>query len=293
MNTAFECIPCFVRQAVKAVEMAGGDGPRKARLLRQLLRDIAGADWNVLPVSIAQRIQRSIRAATGATDPYRDLKDRMNRMAMNLLPALHAALARQPDPRVAVVRLAIAGNLLDAGAKTQIPLEDLPRHLDAIWQQPLCGDMAALFQAAERAHCILYLADNAGEIVFDRLLIEALPAEKITVFVRGAPVLNDATLADAAVAGLPEIAPVFDNGSDAPGTLLTDCSENFRAWFERADLILAKGQGNYETLVDAPKNIFFLFTVNCPVVARLASAAIGSLMVLPGGKSECGTIVPA
>jgi uncharacterized protein with ATP-grasp and redox domains len=137
--------------------------------------------------------------------------------------------------------VAIGGNLLDVGAKTQIAAEDLPAHLETIWTQPLRGDLEGLFREAERARTILYLADNAGEIVFDKLLIEQLPAEKITLFVRGSPVLNDATAADAEAAGLPELVPVLGNGSDAPGTILNDCSAEFRAWFDRADLIIAKG----------------------------------------------------
>lgn len=175
--------------------------------------------------------------------------------------------------------MAIGGNLLDAGAKTQIAIEDLPQHMNTIWTQPLRGDISALFQAAAEARHILYLTDNAGEIFFDRVLIEALPAEKMTIFVRGAPVINDATMEDAVSAGLPEIAPVFDNGSDAPGTLLEDCSEKFRVCFERADMIIAKGQGNYETLSETKRSIFFLFVVKCPVIAAHVRAPVGTLVV--------------
>ncbi len=122
-------------------------------------------------------------------------------------------------------------------------------------------------QAAARAGRILYLADNAGEIVFDRLLVEALAPQRVTLAVRGTPVLNDATAADARAVGLTEICEVIDNGSDAPGTVLEDCSREFRQRFSTADLIIAKGQGNFETLSEAPGNIFFLFKVKCPVIA--------------------------
>lgn len=279
MKTSAECIPCFARQAAEAVALAVEDPAQREHLLRKLLRAIADADWSGSPPVMGQRIHRIIREAIGDRDPYRDVKERMNRMAAKLLPEMREAMRQQADQREAAVCLAIGGNLLDAGAKTQIAAEDLPRHLDTLWTQPLRGDVGALYRAAEQAHSILYLADNAGEIVFDRLLIEALPAEKVTVFVRGMPVINDATMEDAVSAGLPEIAPVFDNGSDAPGTLVEECSKDFQDWYERADLVIAKGQGNYETLSDTAKHTFFLFTVKCPVIAAHVNEAVGSLVV--------------
>jgi hypothetical protein len=282
MKTSIDCIPCFARQAVEAVAMAVDDGPDRERILRRLLHDIADADLDGIPVTISQRIQRIIRSETGRADPYRALKRRMNRTALDLLPALADLARRHPDPREAVVRLAIAGNLLDSGAKSRLEPEDLPERLASVLDMPLAGDVAELFEAADNAHCILYLCDNAGEIVFDRLLIEALPAEKITVVVRGSPVLNDATIEDAETAGIPAVAPVIDNGSDAPGTLIRECSEEFRGWFDRADLVIAKGQGNYETLSETGKDIFFLLAVKCPAIAAEIGAPMGSLVVKRG-----------
>jgi len=279
MNTAFECIPCFVRQAAEAVELCVPDISRRERFLRRLLNEIAGLDWKGTPPVIGQHLHRLIRKETGQIDPYRQIKERMNRIALDLLPALADTARRQSDPREAFVRLAIAGNLLDSGAKTGITAEELPKHLQAIWERPLVGNVADLFRAASAAHCILYLADNAGEIVFDRLLIETLPAEKITVAVRGTPVINDATMEDAATAGIPEIAPVISNGSDAPGTILAECSEDFRYWFDRADFVISKGQGNYETLSDTRKDIFFLLTVKCPIIAAHIGAPTGSMVI--------------
>ena len=279
MKTALECIPCFVRQAMEAVEMSATDDLQSEQLLRRLLHEIADADWAVMPVTIAQRVQRLVRDETGKADPYRPLKDRMNRIALDLLPALAKGARQHADPREAVVRLAIAGNLLDAGSKVRLAPEDLSTRLNTVWDMPLVGSVTDLFRAADDARCILYLADNAGEIVFDRLLIEALPVEKITVVVRGAPVINDATLEDAETAGIPQIVPVISNGSDAPGTLVEECSEEFRDLFNRADLIISKGQGNYETLSDTPRKVFFLLTVKCPLIAADIGAPVGALVV--------------
>jgi uncharacterized protein with ATP-grasp and redox domains len=155
--------------------------------------------------------------------------------------------------------------------------------IDASFQEPLGGDVEAFARAAGEAQTILYIADNAGEIVFDRLLIEQLGPEKVTVAVRGSPVINDATLRDAEAAGLSGLVEVIENGSDAPGTILADCSDSFRKRFESADLVIAKGQGNYESLSEVEACIFFLLKAKCPVIARDLGSPVGSF-VLRGSK---------
>ncbi len=282
ISTAHDCIPCFVRQAAEAVAMTDMDAPAKERLLRALLRDLSNADWSAMPVVLAQQLQRTVRETANNPDPYRSLKDKMNRTALALLPDLAEAARRRPNPREAIVRLAIAGNLLDAGSKNRLEPDDLPGYLNAIWDAPLIGSPSTLFNAAQAAGQILYLADNAGEIVFDKLLVEALPKGRVTVAVRGAPVINDATMADAETAGLTALARVIANGADAPGTVLDECSQTFRDCFENADLIISKGQGNFETLSDTAKPIFFLLTVKCGLIAQAVNAPIGTLVVATG-----------
>lgn len=247
-------------------------------ILRRILHELADADWSGSPPQVAQLLHRIIREETSNLDPYRELKERMNRLALAALPACRDLIATAADPQAAVLRIAVAGNLLDAGAKVQIQPEDFPGMLATLCDQPLAGDPEDLFRAAATAERILFLADNAGEIVFDRLLIEALPYDKMTVAVRGRPVLNDALLEDAILAGIPELVPVIDNGSDAPGTVLGDCSAEFLEHFRRADLIIAKGQGNYETLSQVAAPIFFLFTVKCALVAAHLGSPTGTLV---------------
>ena len=279
MKTQLACIPCFARQALDAVMEAVPDEARREHLLRRLLNEIAAADWTVSPPAMAQQLQRIIRRELGDPDPYRAIKQQMNAHAAKLIPIMGARIAHHPNSREAAVRVAIGGNMLDVGAETQINATELATHLESIWTQPLHGEADALFAAAAQARAILFLADNAGEIFFDRLLLERLPREKITVAVRGAPVLNDALRADAEAAGISALVPVIDTGSDAPGVILADTSAEFRRHYDAADLIIAKGQGNYETLANEKKNIYFLFTVKCPLVARHTHAPVGSLMV--------------
>jgi hypothetical protein len=130
---------------------------------------------------------------------------------------------------------------------------------------------------------VLYLGDNAGEIVFDRLLIEQMPREKVTFVVKGSPILNDVLIDDASFVGLTDLVEVIDNGADAPGTVLEVCSAAFRERFERADLIVAKGQGNFETLSDTDNNVFFLLRPKCAVLSRHLNCEIGRLVVVQSG----------
>ncbi len=279
MKTQYECIPCFVRQASEVLAMIIEDEKSRERPMRRLLVEIASSEWNGTPPAIAQQLHRMIREMTDNKDPYSSVKNEMNRIAAELMPRMREMIKDSDNPHEVAVRLAIAGNLLDSGAKTQISAEELPQHLNRILAQKLHGDAESLFQEAEHADNILYLADNAGEIYLDRLLIEMLPTQKITVAVRGKPVLNDATMEDAEQAGITEIARVIGNGSDAPGTILEDTSPEFKSCFEQADMVISKGQGNYETLSDCRKRICFLLTVKCPVLARNIGESLGSMVL--------------
>jgi len=129
------------------------------------------------------------------------------------------------------------------------------------------------------AQNILYLSDNAGEIVFDKLLIEQLGPEKVTLAVKARPVLNDATAEDAGAAGLIDLVEVIDTGDDAPGTILETCSGVFRYFFEAADVVIAKGQGNYESLSDVDKNIFFMLKAKCPVIAEHLGCEVNQMIL--------------
>lgn len=276
MRTTLNCIPCFIRQTLEAARLATDDVAAQERILRRVLHRVAEMDLAQCPPVVVQQIHRHLREITGLHDPYRAVKDRFNRMALSMLPELSARVRTAADPLSMALRLAIAGNVIDVGVLGGIT-EDRARHcLDTVLDEPFHGDVAAFRKACEEARSILYLADNAGEIVFDRLLIEQLPIEIVTVAVRGRPILNDATMADAHAAGMGDLVNVIDNGSDAPGTVLNDCSEDFRWRFGQADLILAKGQGNFETLSDETANIYFLFKAKCPVIADHVGVSPGT-----------------
>jgi len=285
MQIYLDCIPCFVRQALDAARLITDDERIHEQVVREVLRLAADLDMSQSPPAIGQQIHRLIRELIGDDDPYRELKQRYNHLALRMCDELREHVRTSVNPLETAVKLAIAGNIIDLGVKTSIKESEIEKIINDSLTADFDGRQIEEFRnAVNQAEKILYLADNAGEIVFDRLLIEQLPAEKITLVVKGKPVINDATMEDAEFAGLTEIVEVIDNGSDAPGTILESCSQDFRNRFENADLIIAKGQGNYETLSDLDKSIFFVLKAKCPVIARHLDCEIGE-MILRKSKS--------
>jgi uncharacterized protein with ATP-grasp and redox domains len=289
VRTYFECIPCFVHQALRAVRYVTDDEAIQEQVLRETLRAAAEMDLRRSPPAMAQQIHRIIRRLTGAPDPYRAAKEHFNQVALAMYPKLAAEVDASDRPLETAVRFAIAGNVIDLG--TQMGLDEAAVHEAVAHARhaPLRADLTELASRAVVAEQILYLADNAGELVFDRLLIEQLGREKITVAVKGSPILNDATREDAEAAGLMGFVAVIDNGSDAPGTLLGDCSNAFRARFAEADLVVAKGQGNYETLSRAPRDVFFILKAKCPVIAEDLGCEVGSLVLRQSAPAPVAT----
>ena len=279
MRMSLDCIPCFIRQALEAARMTSSDQAVHHRIMSEVLQWASDINLEQPAPLIGQRIHRRLREIVGIDDPYRQAKDHQNRMALAMLPEMRAKINSSNNPLQMATRLAIAGNVIDMGIPGQITDSSLRATIEKCLTEPLLGCPESFWSAAGKSGHILYLADNAGEIVFDRLLIEQLAPAKVTLAVRGGAAINDATLPDAAVAGIAEVAEVIDNGSDAPGTILADCSRSFKDHFAAADLIISKGQGNYETLSDTPGNIFFLFKAKCQVIAEHAGVRIGSHIV--------------
>jgi len=293
MKTYFECIPCLIRQTFEAARLTTDDKAIHEQVIRKILRAASEMNLRESPPFMAQRIHRLIRQMTGDNDPYRDIKDRFNHFALELYPELKERVERSRTPLDTAIRLAIAGNIIDSGVNLHINETLVHNSIEHALTSPLAGDPEQFRKAVSKANDILYLADNAGEIVFDRLLIEQMPSEKITLVVKGSPVINDACLADAQATGIADLVEVIDNGSDAPGTILDECSEEFKRRFENADLIIAKGQGNYETLSDVKKDIFFVLKAKCPVIAHHIGCEVGSLVFLGSarGKDYGGSVL--
>lgn len=288
MNTSLDCMPCFVRQALNAARMVSADQAVHARIMRKVLPGVSEMDMTQPPPVMARRIHRLLRAVTGNGDPYLDAKGHQNAMGMALLPELRERIAASADPMGMAVRVATAGNVIDMGVNDSVTERDVREAVEDAVARPLAGDLNVFRDAVRDAESVLYLADNAGEIALDMLLVEQIGPSRVTVAVRGGPIINDATEADARSVGLCDIVDVVSNGSDVPGTLLADCSNEFQQRFAEADMIVAKGQGNFETLSGESREVFFLFKAKCPVIASHIGVPIGTHVVARSNYAVTG-----
>ncbi|MGD8290914.1 MAG: ARMT1-like domain-containing protein [Desulfobacterales bacterium] len=270
MKTYLDCIPCFFRQALASARMTTDNEIIHRRVLDSVSMMIPDLMLSVTPPEIAQQVYRIVYEITGNNDPYMEAKKLANKSAMSLYTRINDMVDNSNDTLETACRLAIAGNAIDLGAQAEyggiysIVEDGLGYQLDRKQYHKFKESVA-------RSSTILYIADNAGEIVFDRILIEQIlqiKKLKIVLVVREKPIINDATLDDAFQVGLNKVATIISNGSDAPATILSQCSPEMLNYYQAADLIVSKGQGNYESLSDRSENIFFLFKVKCPVIAR-------------------------
>lgn len=276
MHFSLDCYSCSVRHALRVIRHTGADVQEQTEIMRRVLQALIEIDPFVTSPEFTGRMHDIIRAATGIEDIYRDIKHASTQEALALYPHLKAHIQQSSDPFGTAVRLSIAGNIIDFGASDTYDLEGT---IQRVLAQPLAiNHLDTLRQALAQAGSVLYLADNAGETVFDRLLIETL-AKPVVYAVKEAPVLNDATVEDARAAGLDGAAEIISCGARTPGTLLAQCSPEFVHRFRQAELIIAKGMGNFEALSTEDAPLFFLLQVKCEMVGNDLGVPAGSVVV--------------
>lgn len=287
MKTYLECYPCFLKQALSAARRAGGTEKQQLSVIRRTMEILKKLDVGAIPPEIARHVHHAVREEISCPDPYREAKQQSTEQALALLPDLRRLIDDSSDPMDTAIRLAIAGNIMDLGVMEDFG--NLQNTIDRVLKQQFAIDHTAELRVLlETADHLLYLGDNTGETVFDRALIERISIP-VVYAVKGSPVLNDATEQDAIEAGLDRITTILPNGSDVPGTLLNLCSEEFRDAFEKAPVIIAKGQGNYESLSDAGSKVFCLLQIKCPVIGEDIGAPAGSIVCCRSGDraDEC------
>ena len=276
-----ECVPCILRATLNGARRAGATEEAVWRAVSEGARVAAGWDRELPPILLGAEVGRLLRRTVGVADPYLAEKRSANAAALARYGEWKEEVARAPDPLLRALHLAAAGNSLDLGLHPELD----GREVDHAALLPFSrNDYEALARGLRGARELLYLADNAGEIVLDRIVVEELVARgvRVTVAVRGAPTLNDATTEDAEEVGLGGIAEVITTGSDVPGAYLPLCSPEFRERFRGAEVILAKGMGNFEGLSGERAPLFFLLQAKCGPVAGELGVGVGSLVLVQG-----------
>ncbi len=281
MKTDLSCVQCLVRNIVTLANLLADDEETRLKIVRKMLAELSEFDFHLPPPRMARRIHAYATEVTGKSDPYRRQKDESTRLAQELLREFLEEKKLDPNHFESLIRLAIAGNIIDFGVNCDLKLEDARETIRLAFRKPI--DSRALKtaeEAMENAENILYLLDNCGEAVFDTLLVRRYRS-KVTLCVKGIPVLNDVTRREVGPSGFDGIVKrVIDTGDGTPGISLEHSSREFREAFESADLIVSKGQGNFETLHDTDRPILFLFMAKCPLVAGMLNAELNSFQIV-------------
>lgn len=278
MISDYRCFFCFCRAFEKLLEKADISAQKKKSFTDEMISLYQNKSEMLIAPEFARELHNRLKSYTLNPDPYKDEKRENNDYVLGLVNELKKIIEQSGDPFDTALRLAIAGNIIDYAAFRDFNLND------AITKSLSC-DFAIdhsleLMKAIWNAKTILYLGDNAGEIVFDKLFIETINHSNLIYVVRGGPVINDVTFEDAEYTGMNEVAVTISNGYDAPSTIVSKSGRLFQDFFKKADLIIAKGQGNLEGLVQLNDDrIFYLLTVKCNVMAEMLNVENGSIVV--------------
>ncbi|MCD6460800.1 DUF89 family protein [bacterium] len=286
MKTYLDCIPCFFKQALHAARISGANPKTQKIILDELAKIFPSFPLSSSPPEMGKIIYNIVTKITKKNDPYYEIKEKSNNLALDIYDKLKNKVNNAHNRLATAVELAIAGNIIDYGAKNFLDVNAELKKILKIEHKSITStnkdiyDLEKFIGFLSKSKNILYLADNAGETVFDKILIEEIKksdnTKKIIYAVKEKPIINDATATDAYTCGIDETAKIISSGSDAPGTVLSLCSDEFMNIFKKADMVISKGQGNFEALSEVKRSIFFLLMVKCPVIAQSISSHISN-----------------
>ena len=282
MRATTTCIPCYLKQALSAAREVTDDPETQSRVLNEVAKLLPRLHLENTPAANSTYVLRRAQEVLNCRDPFAAKKHHYNELALSMYPDLKALVQGSATPLQTAVKVAAAGNIIDLGILDRGDV-DLDAMLEEVLTQGLAVDETELLEEKlGTASQVLYLVDNAGEIVFDRVLIEELLTRGLTVVVavKGTPILNDATMEDALAVGMDRMCRVLSNGSSMIGTDLKTCSSEFLQEFRSADLITSKGQANFETLNETSAPIFFVLKAKCAEVARELGGAMGDVVAM-------------
>ena len=278
-----DCLACLYNQMLRVSRVMHCDEACATRIMKESADRIARLRMEQTPPEAAAILYPEAAAVRGMEDPYAELKALSAERAASVLPTVRRSVAEAEEPLDAALRAAVAGNVIDYATQVAFGLEE---ELERIFGAPFAVDHKPLFlERLRRVRNLLVIGDNAGEHLFDKVMMETfrrhLPDLEIRYMVRGRPIINDVTVREAREAGIDEVAQIVDSGVDTPGFLPERATQEARELYERADLILAKGMGNYECMESRTDGrVMFLLKIKCSVVAGKIGKEIGDLIAM-------------
>jgi len=283
MRVTVYCISCFLKQLYEVTGLVYKDKEKQLAIFKDCLAKISELPLSKMsPPQVAKIFHSFIKRRSNIYDPYKEIKKRSNLFAKSIMERFREMIKEADDPFEMSLRLAIAGNIIDYGQAKSVDSLVVKESIEESLKAELPKELIrSLYLDIKKADTLLYIGDNAGEIFFDKLFIENFPKHSVIFAVRGAPVINDATVEDALEAGIDKICKLIDTGDETPGVVLEDCSEEFIDAFKNADFVIAKGQGNFETLSEVNfKKIYFLFKIKCLPVSKETGYQLGRTVIL-------------
>ncbi len=276
-----ECIQCFFQQADRLLKYLRTSKPKRFKILKQLGNYLFSIEkYDRTPAFYASTMYKILYESVGVKDPYKKVKKEYNKLILEMYPELLKLIKNSRNPIYSALKLSAIGNTIDFGVETSL---DIKREIQNFEKIEFKKDDFKIFQKLlKNSVKIMLIADNAGEIIFDKLLLETINLAgkyKIVIGVRGAPVINDVTLKDLKDIHFNDNIKIVSNGNAFVGTILDRCSKEFLKEFRESDIIISKGQANFESLNECKsKNIFFLFKAKCEPVAKFLGVQQDSLI---------------
>ena len=285
MKATLDCLECVLRQGLKAARMATDDAAVQRRIVDEVAGRIPGLDLGESPAGISLCAYEIAAEISGNGDPYGALRWEQNAQVLALEAELRGLIEGSEDRLATALHLSAAGNIIDVGALNAEHI-DVDGAIESALRERFAVDHTEYFRASlADASDLLFFLDNAGEIVFDKLLIEELQRYvRVTAVVKAGPIINDAVLEDAEQVGLTEVCEVIDNGGAFIGSPLSMIPDDFRQRMDRADVLVGKGQGNYETLDGYPGNMYLILRAKCDIVARHMGVEFGQVALISPGR---------
>lgn len=282
MKTKVECFPCFLNQVISAVKRVYNDEDKKIFVVKESAKILPKLSYEDSPAYNTYLVLKRAYEILGNSDPYYQEKRKYNKIALSLYPILKEIVKNSYDSLYTATKIAISGNIIDLGI-LDISNLNLKEYIKEVLEIPLALDhFEYLKEEIKKAKNIVYLLDNAGEIVFDKVFIEELKDKNVFGIVNSYPIINDALMEDALEIGLNEVCKVIESGTQIVGKIPEFGSIEFKEVFYKADLIIAKGQGNYENLNERNLNIFFLLKAKCEIIAKSFGVNYGDLILAYG-----------